>query len=71
LDRSPSIIGRELKQNTLGEKSVYKPAIADRIAVARNRRGSKVERQSQLKTYVLDRLAMELTPEQISGRLTP
>jgi len=37
--------------------------------MARKRRGSKIERLSSLKTYVLDRLAMELTPEQISGRL--
>ncbi|MBL4747291.1 MAG: helix-turn-helix domain-containing protein [Magnetovibrio sp.] len=35
LDRSPSTIGPELKRNTLGEKSVYKPAIADHMAMAR------------------------------------
>ena len=71
LDRSPSTISRELKRNILGESSDYKPATADRMAMARKRRGSRIERLSQLKTYILGRLAMELTPEQISGRLTP
>ena len=37
--------------------------------MARKRRGSKIERLSPLKTHILDRLAMEQTPEQISGRL--
>ena len=69
LGRDPSTISRELKRNVLGGNSDYKPATADRMAIARKRRGSKIERLSSLKTYVLDRLAMELTPEQISGRL--
>ena len=68
LGRSPSTISRELRRNAL-PKSGYKPASADRIAMARKRRGSKIERLSALKTYVLDGLAMERTPEQISGRL--
>ena len=37
--------------------------------MARKRRGSKIERLTSLKSYVLDSLAMERTPEQISGRL--
>ena len=68
LGRSPSTISRELRRNAL-PKSGYKPASADRIAMARKRRGSKIERLSELKTYVLYSLAMERTPEQISGRL--
>jgi transposase, IS30 family len=68
LGRSPSTIGRELERNAL-PKSGYKPASAERIALARKWRGSKIERLSPLKTHILDRLAMEQTPEQISGRL--
>jgi len=57
LDRSSSTISRELKRNTLGEKRDDKPTIADHMAMARKRRGSKVERLIQLKTSILDRLA--------------
>jgi len=53
LGRSPSIISRELQRNAL-PKSGYKPSSADRMAMARKRRGSKIERLSSLKTYVLD-----------------
>ena len=68
LGRSPSTISRELRRNAL-PKAGYKPASADRMAMARKRRGSKIERLRPLKTYVLDSLVMERTPEQISGRL--
>ncbi|MBL4748388.1 MAG: hypothetical protein JKY17_06375 [Magnetovibrio sp.] len=35
------------------------------MAMARKCQDSKIERRRQLKTYILDRLAIELTPEQI------
>ena len=60
LGRSPSTISRELQRNAL-PKAGYKSASADRMAMARKRRGSKIERMRPLKTYVLDSLAMERT----------
>jgi len=68
LGRSPSTISRELRRNVMSA-SPYKPATAERIAMARKRRGSKIERLSPLKDLILDGLAMEQSPEQISGRL--
>ena len=66
--RSPSTISRELRRNRLTVAG-YKPGTADRMAMTRKRRGSKIERLNPLRTYVLDGLAMERTPEQIVGRL--
>ena len=68
LGRHPSTIGRELKRNSL-PRSGYKPAMAERMASARKQRAPKIERSSSLKTHILDRLAMEQSPEQIAGRL--
>ena len=67
LGRSKSTIGRELKRNAGADG--YKPDLADRIAWARKLRGHLLERRSQLRTYVVVRLGMGWTPEQISGRL--
>ena len=68
LGRHPSTIGRELKRNSL-PRCGYKPAMAERMASARKQRAPKIERLSPLKTQILDRLAMEQSPEQIAGRL--
>ena len=68
LSRHPSAIGRELKRNSL-PRSEYKPAMAERMASARKQRAPKIERSSPLKTHILDRLAMEQSPEQIAERL--
>ena len=68
LGRHPSTIGRELKRNSL-PRCGYKPAMAERMASARKQRAPKIERSSPLKTQILDRLAMEQSPEQIAGRL--
>lgn len=68
LGRSPSTISRELRRNALSY-SVYKPASAERIALARKRRLPKIERLSPLKERIMDGLAMEHSPEQIVGRL--
>ena len=68
MGRSASTIGRELRRNSL-PKGGYKPASADRIALSRRRRSSKIERLSPLRSYVGDRLAMGWSPEQIAGRL--
>ena len=69
LDRSASTISRELKRNT-GVQVGYKPAYADDQAWARRWRGSRLARQPVLREFVLDRLAMGWSPEQVAGRLT-
>ncbi len=68
IGRSVSTISREVKRNSL-PRGEYKPASADRIALSRRRRLSRIERLSPLRTYVGDRLAMGWSPEQIAGRL--
>jgi len=68
MNRSESTISRELNRNSL-PKGGYKPGSADRIALSRRRRFSKIERSSLLEQQVRDRLAMGWSPEQIAGRL--
>ena len=68
MGRSASTISRELKRNSL-PKGGYKPASADRMALSRCRRSSRLERLSPLGQDVRDRLAMGWSPEQIAGRL--
>jgi len=68
MGRDRSTIGRELRRNSL-PKGGYKPASADRMALSRRRRPSRIERLSPLRSYVGDRLAMGWSPEQIAGRL--
>src|SRR5512147_3160213 len=68
IGRSASTVGRELRRDTL-PRGGYKPASADPIALSRRRRLSRIERLSQLRSYVCDRLAMGWSPEQIAGRL--
>ena len=68
MNRSESTISRELRRNAL-PKGGYRPGSADRIALSRRRRSSKLERLNLLGTAVRDRLAMGWSPEQIAGRL--
>ena len=68
MGRSASTISRELRRNSL-PKGGYKPASADRIALSRRRRHSRIERLSPLGDHVRDHLAMGWSPEQIAGRL--
>ena len=68
MGRSTSTISRELRRNAL-PRGEYKPGSADRIALSRCRRLSRIERLSLLRSYVGDSLAMGWSPEQIAGRL--
>ena len=68
MGRSEATISRELRRNAL-PKGEYKPASADRIALSRCRRQSRIERLNPLRSYIHDRLAMGWSPEQITGRL--
>ena len=69
LDRSPSSISRELKRNS-GKQIGYKPAYAQEQAAARRWKGSRLERNTELRDLVLERLSRGWSPEQIAGRLT-
>ena len=68
LGRSPSSVSRELKRNS-GRQVGYKPSYAQEQTGARRWRGSRLERDTKLRTLVLDRLAQGWSPEQIAGRL--
>lgn len=68
LGRSPSTIAREVKRNS-GNKVGYKPAHADKVALSRNWRGSRLERNEDLRNCVLGMLSRGLSPDQVAGRL--
>ena len=68
LDRSPSSISRELKRNR-GVQVGYKPTYAQEQAAARRWKGSRLERNAELRELVLDRLKGSWSPEQIAGWL--
>ena len=68
LDRSPSSISRELTRNS-GVQVGYKPGYAHEQAAARRWTGSRLERNVELRTVVLDGLGRGWSPEQIAGRL--
>src|SRR5712691_12139997 len=68
LDRPPSTISRELKRNS-GVQIGYRPAYAQDQARARRWTGSRLERDDELRTLVLDGLARGWPPEQVAGRL--
>jgi IS30 family transposase len=68
LHRAPSTIARELKRNS-GRKADYRPAYANEQTKARRWKGSKLERQPQLRNAVLQRLARGWSPEQVAGRM--
>jgi IS30 family transposase len=68
LDRPPSTIARELKRNS-GAKIGYRPGHAEERARARRWSGMRLERDEQLRSDVLERLAAGWSPEQVAGRL--
>jgi IS30 family transposase len=68
LDRPPSSVSRELKRNS-GLQVGYKPSYAQEQAAARRWTGSRLERDAELRTLVLDWLRRGWSPEQIAGRL--
>src|SRR5262245_45626209 len=68
LDRSPSSICRELKRNH-GAHVGYKPTYAQQQAAARRWRGSRLERNAELRDLVLACLTSRWSPEQVAGWL--
>ena len=68
LDRSASSLSRELKRNS-GIQVGYKPAYAQQQAGSRRWKGSRLERDAELRDLVLGLLRQGWSPEQIAGRL--
>ena len=68
LDRSPSTVARELKRNG-SRTGGYKPTYAEQQARARRWRGSRLERDVELRDQVLSLLSQGWSPEQVAGRL--
>ncbi len=67
MERHPSTLYRELKRNTTSNK--YSPGRADEKALCRKYRRCNIERYPTLRTYVIKKLKLGWSPEQISGRL--
>lgn len=67
LDRSPSTISREIKRNS-NANGQFQPSYADQQSLARRWTGSKLERNSELRKAVLDRLSKGWSPEEIAGQ---
>lgn len=68
LDRAPSTITREIKRNR-GRQVGYKPGYAQEQTKARRWAGSRLERETDLRRAVFERLARGWSPEQVAGRL--
>ncbi len=68
LDRSPSSVSRELKRNH-GAHVDYKPTYAQEQAAARRWKGSRLERNGELRGLVLGCLQRGWSPEQVAGWL--
>ncbi len=69
LGRAPSTVARELKRNASKTKG-YEPSYAWQLSKSRRWRGSRLERQPDLRSHVLKHLAMGYSPVQVAGRLT-
>ena len=68
LDRSPSTISRELNRNA-SPKEGYKPVYADEQAWPRRWRGSRLDRDANLRHTVYSCLQGSWSPQQVAGRL--
>jgi IS30 family transposase len=68
LDRPPSTVSRGLKRNR-GRQIGYRPAYAQQQTRARCWRGSRQERNAELRRQVLEGLKKGWSPEQVCGRL--
>jgi transposase, IS30 family len=71
LGRSPSSISRELRRNFPKEFKRYTPRLAnERALLKRKERGRKDRlKTKEIRTYVITKLKLRWSPEQISGRM--
>jgi len=69
LGRNPSTISREFRRNS--GQHWYRPIDAHRISIERRKSGkiSKIERNQDLKDYILKKLESRQSPDSIAGRL--
>lgn len=68
LDRHPATIGREIERNT-GQKG-YRPKQAQEKAAERRRNvPKKIKFTGEVEVYVNEKLRLQWSPEQISGRM--
>jgi IS30 family transposase len=69
LGRHRSSIYREIKRNTV--KNIYDPQTAEKLTQNRRAGGAKCkfEIYPEIKKYVLEKLRLDWSPEQISGRM--
>jgi transposase, IS30 family len=68
LGRAKSTISREIKRNKTN--GLYLPDTAEVLTKERRWRGCKIERDKELRDYILQRLAMEnWSPLRISGKM--
>ena len=65
--RHKSSVSRELRRNT--NQTIYNPQTACSRYLVRRERACLLDRDAELRTYVLDRLYEGFSPETISGRL--
>jgi IS30 family transposase len=70
LGRAASSVSREVRRGGGNAAASYKPVYADELRWARRWRGSRLVRQPDLYTLVMNKLVMGWSPEQIAGRLT-
>ena len=69
LGRDKSTISRELRRNK-SKSGDYKPSVAEKQAIARRHQGHyKLDRERELKRYVLEKLGQGWSPHAIAGRL--
>jgi IS30 family transposase len=66
---SQSAISRELKRNRDQKTQLYVPDLAEQSALRRKLRGSKIDRNQNVKDYILDKLQLYWAPDVIAGRL--
>ena len=71
IGRSPGTISRELRRNFPLEHKVYAPRQAhERALKSRRSRGRKERlRNEKVRTYVIEKLKLRWSPEQIAGRI--
>ena len=68
LNKNPVSVWREIKRN--GIRGTYLPSVAKkRSAERKTHRKRKIENDRRLKKYVLKKLTLYWSPEQIAGRL--
>ncbi len=72
LGRSPSSISRELKRNTTSIRERYTSRQAQERALKKRKSRGRTEKlkNNDIRQYVIEKLQLRWSPEQIAGRLS-